>query len=84
MILSYVANYEIIIPIMCVSAPKKPHMQKPDKPPSDLIGLFLGTKKPDCSGYVCCVLCAGSVSDPFQKFYQCIYLFRIYRQHFTG
>lgn len=82
MILSYVANYEIIIPIMCVSAPKKPHMQKPDKPPLTLSGFFFGYKK---AGLLrLCVLCAGSVSDPFQKFYQCIYLFRIYRQHFTG
>ncbi len=50
MMLSCVANYEMMIPIMCVSAPKKPHMQKPDKMPPVLIGLFLGTKKPDYSG----------------------------------
>ncbi|EEY5867984.1 hypothetical protein EU660_21145 [Escherichia coli] len=41
MMLSYVANYEMIIPIMCVSAPKKPHMQKPDKFPLTLSGFFI-------------------------------------------
>ncbi|HIB8271094.1 TPA: hypothetical protein ACWX29_005590, partial [Escherichia coli] len=41
MILSCVANYEMIIPIMCVSAPKKPHMQKPDKTPLTLSGFFI-------------------------------------------